>query len=45
MPLNYTVTASGTTLNVGFDPSIAVYTLGANNVVFPSVTVSFASQP
>lgn len=46
MPLNYTITADGSiTLNVGFDPSIAVYTLNANNVVFPAVTVSFASQP
>lgn len=46
MPLNYTITSNGSiTLNVGFDPSIAVYTLSGNNVVFPAVTVSFASQP
>lgn len=46
LDLNYTITAAGSiTLNIGFDPAIAVYTLGANNVVFPSVTATFASQP
>lgn len=46
LDLNYTITAAGAiTLNIAFDPAIAVYTLSGNNVVFPSVTATFASQP
>lgn len=44
LDLNYSITNAGITLDVAFDPAIAVYSLGANNVVFPSVSATFASQ-
>jgi hypothetical protein len=43
MPVDYEITLNGITMDVKIDPSIAVYSLGVNNVVFPSVNMTFGS--